>query len=155
MAFARKPDGSWRIRYDYRGLNAITEPMVEPPPHIDALLDETRGACWFTKFDLARGYHQVRLREAEWWKTSFRSQLQVGQFEWQVLPFGLRGSSSVLMRVMNAALTQGRRPPAADHGQSLSGGVAGGVSRGPGRVGRRRGWQVPRGGTTRNYIMNI
>ena len=45
VVFARKPDGSWRICYDYRGLNAITEPLVEPLPHIDTLLDETRGAC--------------------------------------------------------------------------------------------------------------
>ena len=57
VVFARKPDGSWRICYDYRGLNAITEPLVEPLPHIDALLDETRGAKWFTKFDLARCNH--------------------------------------------------------------------------------------------------
>ena len=42
VVFARKPDGTWRICYDYRGLNAITEPQVEPLPHIDALLDETR-----------------------------------------------------------------------------------------------------------------
>ena len=112
VVFARKPDGSWRICYDYRGLNAITEPQVEPLPHIDALLDETRGAQWFTKFDLAQGYHQVRLREADWWKTSFRSQL--GQFEWKVMPFGLQGSSSVLMRVMNAAMTRGLRANAAE-----------------------------------------
>ena len=40
---------------------------MEPLPHIDALLrlDETRGACWFTKFDLAQGYHQARLQEAD------------------------------------------------------------------------------------------
>ena len=90
VVFARKPDGSWRICYDYRGLNAITEPQVEPLPHIDALLDETHCAKWFTKFDLAQGYHQVRLRKADWWKTSFRSQL--GQFEWKAMPFGLQGS---------------------------------------------------------------
>ena len=36
---ARKPDGSWRIRFDYRGFNAITQPAVEQLPHIDALLD--------------------------------------------------------------------------------------------------------------------
>jgi hypothetical protein len=42
VVFARKPDGSWRICYDYRGLNAITRPAVEPLPHIDALLDATR-----------------------------------------------------------------------------------------------------------------
>ncbi len=40
-----------------RGLNAITEPLVEPLPHIDTLLDETRGASWFTEFDPAQGYH--------------------------------------------------------------------------------------------------
>ena len=130
VVFARKPDGSWRICYDYRGLNAITEPMVEPLPHIDALLDETRGACWFTKFDLAQGYHQIRLREADWWKTSFRSQL--GQFEWKVMPFGLQGSSSVLMRVMNAAMTNGLHP-SADGSAPLPGDRGTGVpgARGP------------------------
>ena len=79
--FARKQDWPWRICYDYRGLNAITEPLVKPLPHIDALLDETHGACWFTNFDFAEGYHQVLLQEPDWWKTSFRSQL--GHFEWE------------------------------------------------------------------------
>ena len=65
VGFARKQDGSWRICYDCQGLNAITEPLVEPLPHIDALLDETCSSCWFTKFDLAQGYHQVRLREVQ------------------------------------------------------------------------------------------
>ncbi len=37
VVFARNPDGTRRICCDYRGLNAITEPMVEPLPHIDAL----------------------------------------------------------------------------------------------------------------------
>ena len=32
---------------------------MEPLPHIDALLDETRGACWFTKFDPAQGYMRI------------------------------------------------------------------------------------------------
>ena len=50
-------------------------------------------------------YHQIRVRPADRWKTSFRSQL--GQFEWNVAPFDLQGSSSLLMRVMNQALTVG------------------------------------------------
>ena len=103
--FARKPDGSWRICHDYRGLNAITRPAVEPLPHIDALLDGTRGSRFFTKLDLASSYHQLRVRTSDRWKTSFRSQL--GQFEWNVVPFGLQGASSLLMRVMNQALTVG------------------------------------------------
>ncbi len=100
VVFARKPDGTWRICYDYWGLNAISRPAVEPPlPHIDALLDGTRGSCFFTKLDLASSYHQLRVRACNQWKTSFRSQL--GQFEWNVVPFGLQGASSLLMRVMN------------------------------------------------------
>ena len=59
VVFARKSDGTRRICYDYRlgGLNAITgtEPLVAPLANIEALLEETRGSCWFTnlKFDLA------------------------------------------------------------------------------------------------------
>ncbi len=51
VVFARKPDGTWRICYDYRGLNAISRPAVEPLPHIDALLDGTRGSSFFTRLD--------------------------------------------------------------------------------------------------------
>jgi len=82
VVFASKPDGSWQICYDYRGLNAITRPAVEPLPHIDALLDATRGSSYFTKLDLASSYHQLRVRASDrpGWKTSFLSQL--GQFEW-------------------------------------------------------------------------
>jgi hypothetical protein len=118
VVFARKPDGTWRICYDYLGLYAISRPAVEPLPHIDALLDGTRGSCFFTKLDLASSYHQLRVRASDRWKTSFRSQL--GQFEWNVVPFGLQGSSSLLMRVMNQALTVGLGTET-----TISGGVPG------------------------------
>ena len=42
--FARKPDGTWRICYDYRGPSAITRPATAPLPHIDAQLAGTRGS---------------------------------------------------------------------------------------------------------------
>jgi hypothetical protein len=127
VVFARKPDGTWRICYDYRGLNAISRPAVEPLPHIDALLDGTRGSCFFTKLDLASSYHQLRVRDSDRWKTSFRSQL--GQFEWNVVPFGLQGSSSLLMRVMNQALPVGL-------GQDATLAIRGGVPGASGPLGR-------------------
>jgi hypothetical protein len=49
VVFAWKPDGSWHICYGYRGLNAITRPVVEPLPHIDALLDGMRGSRVFIR----------------------------------------------------------------------------------------------------------
>ena len=141
VVFARKPDGSWRICYDYRGLNVITRPAVEPLPHIDALLDGTRGSRFFTKLDLASSYHQLRVRASDRWKTSFRSQL--GQFEWNVVPFGLQGASSLLMRVMNQALTVGldfqgglTAPPARPLARPDLAPVHGGVPGASGPLGR-------------------
>jgi hypothetical protein len=58
VVFARKADGSWRFCQDYRGLNAITRRSVEPLPHVDQLVEETRRARFFTKLDLASAYHQ-------------------------------------------------------------------------------------------------
>ena len=105
IVFARKPDNTWRICYDYRGLNAITRKAIEPIPHIESLLDATRGAAFFTKLDLASAYNQFRVREEDRWKTSFRCPL--GQFEWNVMPYGTQGASSVLQRYMNRIFRAG------------------------------------------------
>jgi hypothetical protein len=72
VVFARKPDGTWRFCQDYRGLNAILQRSVEPLPHANQLLDETRGARSFTKLDLASAYWQFRIRPEDQFKTFFR-----------------------------------------------------------------------------------
>ncbi len=69
----------------------------------------TGGSCFFTKLDLASSYRQLRVRACNRWKTSFG--LQLGQFEWNVVPFGLQGASSLEMCVMNQALTVGLGTP--------------------------------------------
>jgi hypothetical protein len=65
------------------------------------------GAQWFVKFDSAQAYH--RIREADWWKTSFQSPLR--HFEWKAMSFranfGLQGASSVLFPVMNSTMSKG------------------------------------------------
>jgi hypothetical protein len=104
------------------GLNTITRPAVEPLPHIDALLDGTRGSCYFTKLDLASSYHQLRVRASDRWKTSFRSQL--GQLEWNVVPFGLQGSSSLLNQACYEPGAYGRpRLSGGQHWQRFKSGV--------------------------------
>ena len=96
---------------DYRGLNAITQRSVEPLPHVDQLVDETRGARFFTKLDLAMAYMQFRIREEDQYKTSFR--VPGGQYEFRVGAFGLHGMSSVLMRYMHGGAPH-LRPPLPD-----------------------------------------
>ncbi len=53
VMFLRKPNGTWRIFYYYRGLNTITDSQVALLQHINTLLDETHDACrmraWYSR----------------------------------------------------------------------------------------------------------
>jgi hypothetical protein len=44
---------------DYRQLNAITVKGNYPVPVIDELLDELKGASWFSSMDLCARFHQI------------------------------------------------------------------------------------------------
>lgn len=92
----------WWMCIDYIYLNKVTFKNFYPLSKIDDLLDQLQYAKYFTKLDLKLGYQQVRVKEKDTWRTTFKE--MHGSHEWLVMPFGLFNAPTTFMRLVNDVL---------------------------------------------------
>lgn len=94
-----KKDGTWHFCTDYRALNSIIIKDTFRILAMDELLDELKGAKFFSKLDLWSCYHQVLLHLDDKHKSSFHT--HHGHFQWLVMPFGLSNTLATFQALMN------------------------------------------------------
>ncbi|WVZ82304.1 hypothetical protein U9M48_029580 [Paspalum notatum var. saurae] len=107
VLLVKKKDQSWRFCVDYRFLNALTVKSKFLIPVIDELLDELAHASWFSCLDMRAGFHQIRLKPGEEYKTAF--QTHFGHFEFTLMAFGLTGAPGTFQFAVNGTLAPALR----------------------------------------------
>ena len=99
VLFAKKKDKTLRLCINYRQLNRVTIKNRYPLPRIDNLFDQLRGVRVYSKINLRKGYHQLRVREADIPKTVIMK--RYGHFEFTVMPFRLTNAPAAFMDLMH------------------------------------------------------
>jgi hypothetical protein len=92
IVLVKKKDKTMRMCIDCKAMNKNMIKKKYPIPKNDGILYELHGAVYFSNIDLRSGYHQIRVREQDIPKTTFRC--HYGNYVFLAMPFGLTQRTS-------------------------------------------------------------
>jgi hypothetical protein len=104
ILFVRNKYGTLRFCIDFRQLNKVTFKNKYSLSRIDDLFDQLKDAKIFSKIDLRSRYHQVRIKEEDIKKTTFRT--RYGHYEFIVVQFRLSNAPVVFMCLISHMLNE-------------------------------------------------
>jgi len=91
--------GTPRLVINYKPLNQALQWIRYPIPNKKDLLNRLNSAKIFSKFNMKSGYWHIQIKETNRYKIAFT--VPFGQYEWNVMPFGLKIDPSEFQKIMN------------------------------------------------------
>ena len=58
VVMVKKPDNTYRLCSDYKQINKLVKPDLESIPKMDLIWSKVEGSCYYSKFNLTRGFWQ-------------------------------------------------------------------------------------------------
>jgi hypothetical protein len=97
-----KKDGCIWMWVDFRDLNKACPKDDFPLPHIDVLVDNTKGSALMSFMDGFSGYNQIQMAPKDMTKTTFV--MEWGIYCYTIMPFGLKNASATYQRMATTLL---------------------------------------------------
>jgi len=98
LVFVKKKEETMRMCIEHWALNKKTIKNKYPIPRINELLDDLHGAIYFLNIDLRSRYRQIKVKEKDVHKTSFR--FHYGHYDFLFMPFGLTNAPTIFNSCM-------------------------------------------------------
>ena len=103
VVIVRKKTGKICLCVNFRRLNAISICNLFLLPCVEEALQALQAAVWFSCFDLAQGYLQMAMEEADILKTTCHTGSS-GLYEFTRMPFGLTNAGASFCHLMEMCI---------------------------------------------------